>query len=130
MNWTVKWLDSFEYVRINFSGTFSLEDIMSVQSEVTARPFWRTGISFLIDNTRVDIGNINSFDIESLAKMMGRLNNEFGESKVAIVTGSDVQFGLARQFQIKAESQSTALIRAFRNEQTAIEWLKTPQVAT
>ena len=123
MNWTIRWLDSAEYFRVSLSGTFSLADAKAASSDVVEQSDFSNGDSLLIDDTRMDMGDIGASDIEAMSNMMGHLDNKVGVSKVAIVGCSDLQFGLARQFQLKTESYISAEVRAFRYEAAAVEWL-------
>lgn len=122
MNWTIKWLDSAEYFRVSLSGTFSLAEVKAAGEEI-AESDLHGGDSILVNDTKMDMGDIKGSDVKAMSNMMGQLNEKVGLGKVAVVGSSDLQFGLARQFQILSESQSTAEIRAFRYEASAIEWL-------
>jgi len=123
MKWTIKWLDSLKYVQVELFGIFSLADARFASSEIVENTNWKNGDSILIDNTKLDMSNARSCDIESTTRMMEPLDREIGMSKIALVGSSDIQFGLARQFQTLAEGHTSAIIRAFRRASDAIEWL-------
>ena len=125
MKWTIKWLHSLKGVQINLSGIFSLADARVASSEVIENTNWKNGDSILIDNTKLDMSGARSCDIESMTRMMEPLDAEIGTSKIALVGSSDIQFGLARQFQTLAEGHTAAIIRAFRRASDAVEWLTT-----
>jgi len=125
MKWTIKWLDSLKYVQVELFGIFSLAGARSASSEIVENTNWKNGDSILIDNTKLDMSNARSCDIESMTRMMEPLDAEIGTSKIALVGSSDIQFGLARQFQTLAEGHTSAIIRAFRRASDAIEWLTT-----
>ncbi|MEP6849992.1 MAG: hypothetical protein ABI999_14130 [Acidobacteriota bacterium] len=126
MDWTIKWLDSAEYFQVDMSGVFSLADARSASSDIVAQPFWNNGTSVLIDTTGVVTDKIGASDIEFMILMMEPLDAEINGSKVALVGGSDILFGLARQFQTTAEGHISADIRPFRLAQAAVEWLTQP----
>jgi len=125
MKWTIKWLSSLKYIQVDLSGIFSLAGARSASSEIVENTNWKNGDSILIDNTKLDMSNARSCDIESMTRMMEPLDREIGMSKTALVGSSDIQFGLARQFQTLAEGHTSAIIRAFRRASDAVEWLTT-----
>ena len=95
----------------------------SVSLEIVEQPFWNNGTAILIDDTKVEMGDMDASDIECMTRMMEPLNARISKCKIAIVGSSDIQFGFARQFQLMAERYTGADIRAFRFEPAAIEWL-------
>jgi hypothetical protein len=123
MDWTIKWLDSNEYIRADLSGPFSVSDARSLSSEVTESSNWKESNVVLVDDTDLDVGDVSASDVESMSRMMAELDGTVGMSRVAIVAPSDLQFGLARQFQIQAQSRTTAVFQVFRREDAAIGWL-------
>jgi len=123
MYWTIEWLDEPGYVRVALSGPYSLDDIPQMVSDIGARDFWRPGRSLLIDDSAVDVVNCTTYDIEKMSEIFSKLDDTFGKSKVAIVAGSDLQYGLARQFQSLAEINTLAQIGVFRDACDAIHWL-------
>ena len=123
MKWTIKWPNSLKYIQVDLSGIFNLAGARSASSEIVENTNWKNGDSILIDNTKLDMSNARSCDIESMTRMMEPLDREIGMSKIAVVGSSDIQFGLARQFQTLAEGHTSAIIRAFRRASDAIEWL-------
>jgi len=123
MDWTIEWLDEPGYVRVALSGPYSLDDIPLMVSDIGARQCWEPGRPLLIDDSRVDVVECKTRDIEKMSEIFSRLNDTFGESKVAVVAGSDLQYGLARQFQSLAEINTLARIGVFRCECDAVEWL-------
>jgi len=123
MKWTIKWLHSLKGVQINLSGIFSLADARVASSEVIKNTNWKNGDSILIDNTKLDMSGARSCDIESMTRMLEPLDAEIGMSKIAVVGSSDIQFGLARQFQILAEEHTSANIRPFRCASAAVDWI-------
>lgn len=123
MNWTIRWLNSAEYFRVSLSGTFSLADVAAAGTEIAEESNLHNGDSILINDTKMNMSGVHGSDIKGMSNMMGHLNAKVGHSKVAVVGCSDLQYGLARQFQTLCSSQSTADVRAFRYEPAAIEWL-------
>jgi len=125
MKWTIKWPNSLKYIQVDLLGIFSLAGARSASSEIVENTNWKNGDSILIDSTKLDMSNARSCDIESMTRMMEPLDREICMSKIALVGSSDIQFGLARQFQTLAEGHTSAIIRAFRRAADAVEWLTT-----
>ncbi|MEP6850174.1 MAG: hypothetical protein ABI999_15050 [Acidobacteriota bacterium] len=56
--------------------------------------------------------------------------DKVGKTKIALLaTASALQFGLTRQFQIKAEFRTKANLGVFREEYAAIKWLLAPKLS-
>ncbi|MEP7076174.1 MAG: hypothetical protein ABI878_10205 [Acidobacteriota bacterium] len=125
MGWEIDRRDSPDHVRVVLGGAFSLARIADLIADIVGQPFWRRGFAVLIDDRDLDTDDIRASDIEAVSNVMRYLNHEFGHSYMAILTGSEVQYGFARQFQIRSESNSSAVIRAFRIETEALDWLAT-----
>lgn len=125
MNWTITGINTVNYVRVDLSGKFCMAGARAASMEVVDEPFWNNGTAILIDYTLVDMDDADSSDVECMTMMIGSLNERISTSKIAIVGASDLHFGFARQFQIKAERHTRAHIRAFRFDPAAIDWLTT-----
>ena len=125
MRWDIDLREEPDHVRVVLGGTFSLPRMANLIADIVGRPFWQRGLAILIADRDLDIDDIHGSDIEAVSNIMRYLNHEFGHSYVAILARSEVQYGLARQFQIRSESHSTAVIRAFRIEMEALDWLAT-----
>ncbi|MEP6849704.1 MAG: hypothetical protein ABI999_12680 [Acidobacteriota bacterium] len=125
MNWTITGINTVNYIRVDLSGKFCMAGARAASMEVVDEPFWNNGTSILLDYTLVDVDDADVMDVEGMSMMMRSLNEKISTSKIAIVGSSDLQFGFARQFQMKAERHTRAHIRAFRFDPAAIEWLTT-----
>lgn len=128
MEWTIEWLDKPGYVRVALSGPYSLDDIPQMVSDIGSCEFWQPGRPLLIDDSGVDAVSCTTRDIEKMSEIFSRLDETFGASKVALVADSDLQYGLARQFQGLAEINTVAYIGVFRCEDDAVLWLGIPSI--
>ena len=84
-------------------------------------PDYPMGTPELVDMRDVTEIDITAEEIRSIATVErqgpGRI------SRMAILTGSDIGFGLSRMFQLLAD-QASYEIKVFRESDDAIEWLR------
>lgn len=112
--------DDFVYVRIE--GSASLDDFRVATEEIMKDPRWRAGIKVLFDRRK---GAIPSTSAE-IDEHIGRVHpvlEAIGPHRVAAVVGTDLDFGMARMFQFKAEAKLNIEYNVFRDLDEACRWL-------
>lgn len=121
----VTWRDSMREsglrkMRVTDPYTFpEWEQTMSAMVASRACEPWR---SFLVDR-RQSTPPTTEF-VHRMTDVFGRHSAQIGYARVAVVVSSDVNFGMARLAQMRAEAQAPAItIRAFRSYEEAERWL-------
>jgi len=101
------------------SGAFTREDGLGHQDRLSHDPDFDPSFSQLWDFTHVTKVELTPEDVRLAAK-----KNVFSpHSRRAIVVKDDLQFGLARMFQIHREFAGEKGIRVFRNMEEALDWI-------
>jgi hypothetical protein len=101
------------------SGALTREDIFGHQERLSKDPDFDPNYSQLSDFTHITQVDITPDDVRLAAK-----KNLFSpHSRRAMVVKDDLQFGLARMFQIHREFAGETGIRVFRNIEEALDWI-------
>ena len=100
------------------SGTLTDEDLRSHQRDVLADPHFESTLNQLWDLREVVQIETSNATLGELA----RARSYAAETKRALVAPRDVQFGMARMFQI-LHDQAPEDLRVFRNLEEARDWL-------
>lgn len=87
-----------------------------------ADPAFRPGLDALCDFSAA-VSTPDFADLEALLAVVRQHASAIGRSRVAIVAGKPVVFGVARQFEALA-GEGPLEVRAFRDRAEAMSWLR------
>ena|SRR2546426_2706342 len=88
-------------------------------------PLFRPGLNTLCDFSAAT-STPSLDDLENIVRLIGQHSEAIGRKKTAIVTSQAVTFGVARQFQILAES-TPLTVGVFTDMESAVAWLREPR---
>lgn len=77
----------------------------------------------LIDDTQLDISSMTGRDIRDAITVSQLRGDVFGQSRIAIYTPNDLEFGFNRMWQSWVEGVIDASVRVFRSRDAAMAWL-------
>jgi hypothetical protein len=101
------------------SGVLTREDVLGHQERLSRDPDFDPSFSQLSDFTHITKIELTPEDVRLAAK-----KNIFSpESRRAMVVNNDLQFGLARMFEIHRELAGEKGIRVFRKIEEALDWV-------
>jgi hypothetical protein len=104
-------------------GVFTLNEQFSFLRAIMLSPYWNPGMPLLIKYPRLEIGSIDSRDLEAIATDLGRLIGKISASRIALVAGNDLQFGLGQGFKVLSDGHVNGEVGVFRDETEAVQWL-------
>jgi hypothetical protein len=104
-------------------GAFTLNEQFSFLRAILLSPYWNPGMPLLIKYSRLEIKNIDSTDLEEIRNDLGRLIGKIKASRIALVAGNDLQFGLGLGFKNLSLGHVNGEIEVFSEETEAIDWL-------
>lgn len=108
------------------TGVLTKEDIIGHMDRLSNDPDFDPDFSQLIDFTQITALEIDAEDVRQFAK-----RNIFSpRSRRALVVKDDLQFGLARMFQIHRELNGEEGIRVFRSFNEALDWILVGKAAS
>jgi hypothetical protein len=101
------------------SGVLTIEDILMHQERLLADPDFDSSFSQLTDFTQFTKIDVTADQVRLAAK-----KDIFSpRSRRALVVKNDLQYGLARMFEIHRDSAGEVGIRVFRNLDEALDWV-------
>ena len=106
------------------SGVLRLSDATEGVAALWKSPGW-IGRSAVWDFREAQF-DLSSSDIREVAQFISRHQPATPPSRVAFVTKRDVDFGMARMFEVFREDSRTAF-RVFRDYDEAVCWARSPE---
>jgi hypothetical protein len=101
------------------TGILTAGEIMGHQDRLIIDPEFDPAFSQLLDFTHITELRVDSEDVRRLAE-----RNVFSStSRRAFVVQNDLQYGLARMFEIHRDIAGETGIRVFRNLDEALSWI-------
>ena len=123
MNWTIEYIEDRQFVRINYSGLFSVQEQIKAIEDLLSRSFWRPGMPIFIDHRKLDFGNTNISVLREPGIFHQKNDTLIGNSPIAVLMKSLSDFGRGRQFELLTQGKVSATIKVFLDEEKAIDWL-------
>ena len=109
-------------VLVEFEGDIAVEDYRRLLTELVESPDFQKSPKVLIDQRRGRM-TVSVEDTRTQPMWVERLQDRLGEPRVAVVTSSDLDFGLNRMFEISSEDLLSHTGKVFRDIDEAREWL-------
>ncbi len=100
-------------------GVLTREDILGHQDRLSKDPDFDPHFSQLLDFTHVTQVDITPEDV----RLAARKNIFSPHSRRALLVKDDLQFGLARMFEIHRELEGEKGIQVFRTIDEALDWI-------
>ena len=91
--------------------------------EVLALKEWKPATPFLNDHSDLDAGPLTVNDISAIAEMFERAKVELGSSRLAVLVSRDLEYGLARMWNVFVEEKWDGIGQVFRSREDAVHWL-------
>lgn len=110
-------------VHVNLSGEIRAEECILFLHGLIDNASVHRGFDLLYDARAVARPRIAHSDIQELAAIARSAADVFGGTRWAIVTSSDLVFGLARMFAMSAEDAPFD-VNVFRSEDDVWQWLR------
>ncbi len=85
---------------------------------------WKPGTPCLHDHSKLNSASVSTDDIRDIAGSLKNLGELLGVGKTALVVDRDLEFGLARMFQVFYEGNPDRTVKLFKSREEALTWLK------
>jgi hypothetical protein len=108
------------------TGLLTKEDILGHMDRLSKDPDFAPDFSQIVDFREITGVEFGPEEVRQFAER----NIYSSRSLRAIVVGDDLQFGLARMFEIHRELKGEKGIRVFRNYDEALDWVVVGHVAS
>ena len=104
------------------SGSLRVDDAWEGATVFWSRPDW-SGKPVVWDLRSAQLDVLGA-DVQEIARFILEHQPESPPPRVAFVTGRDVDYGLARMFQVYRQHPATQ-VRVFRDYEEAVSWART-----
>ena len=91
--------------------------------EVISLDEWKPGTALLCNHTNLNASPITVGEVHELASMAATSRAELGRCRLASLVGRDLEFGLARMWEVFVENKWDGETGVFRERAEAINWL-------
>lgn len=123
MKWSIEYINKGNYFKVVNEGIYETSDSIKIYREIFSHKLWRPNSSILIDNRRVDFRNVNYLTMSQASSNLANNSHQIGSGRIAYLTGSQLEYGVSRQFQILAQDKVSTKIEIFKYEDEALKWI-------
>lgn len=120
-------IPDLKMVYVQASGSISGQDVLTQGGRMFADQDWTNGFSILCDYRDITQFDVNYDDILSLVKQDKLNESLFDQSRVAILTGSDATYGIARMWTTLSENTKIKT-QIFQDLKESLEWMNVDHV--
>lgn len=122
MDFSLQVADGF--FEIKTYGDAEVEKFLDFIQALVAHEKWRPGSSVLIDHSALNAGPLTVDDISAIAYICGDYRDQIGDSKMVILVGRDLEYGLARMWSVYVNGKWDVTATILRSRDEALSWLK------
>ena len=123
MNFNITHVSVKDYLLIEVSGGANVNSLKGIVQQVLEHPAWHEIIPSLVDLRGLSASTLSSDDIFELADLFKSINTSLGSGNTALVVSQELEFGLARMWQMMTEEYVKMEIDVFKNIDEALEWI-------
>ena len=107
-------------------GLFSINGHSEMIADLVSQSFWKPGMNLLIDDRKVEFSGTNLDLLRVVSENFRSFEEKLGNGKVAILMDSLTDYARGRQFELLTDYKMSTQLRAFMDEEKALNWLKSP----
>lgn len=85
---------------------------------------WKPGSPILANHSELNTGPLTMDDIQLIAEGAVRSRAQLGQARIAMLVARDLEYGLARTWEVFVEGKWDVISSIFRSRDEAISWLK------
>lgn len=111
------------FVEVLTDGDADVSVFKEFMQEVLSLDSWKPGTPLLTNHTKLNSGPITIGQVHELASLAATLRAELGRTRMASLVGRDVEFGLARMWEVFVEDKWDGETHVFRERAAAVDWL-------
>ncbi|OGQ96397.1 MAG: hypothetical protein A2521_09270 [Deltaproteobacteria bacterium RIFOXYD12_FULL_57_12] len=107
------------YYQVELSLKFNLQDLEKCYLEIINHPNWVPGLNIIWDARKCTFDHLRAVELNAIAEMTAKYKEQRGAGLATWVVGRDVDFGIARMFQMLSEDKVIFEFCVFRTIQEA-----------
>ena len=109
---------------VKTQGNGHVDGFITFFKDLINHPQWRSGSSILMDHRDLHIDGIPMTGIEVISQFFKGIGPKLGDGKLAMVMKREIDFGLARAWEILTADDVDIKIEVFRSFSEASQWLE------
>ena len=111
------------WMRVTTHGQASVGGFKRFVDEVLSRADWRPGLDLLCDHRQLDFRPLSSEQVRIIAEASAAYDRAVGGGRLAIVSSSEVGFGIVRMWEQLTDPDLEVSVRVFTSIEAAEPWL-------
>ena len=123
MRFEISYVEQGNYLLAEITGGANLDLLKTLVSDALQHPKWDEFIPTLVDCRGFSANNLSSDDVYELSELCKSLGTHLGSGGCALVMSKELDFGLARMWQMMTEGHIEMPIEIFRDIDEAREWV-------
>lgn len=109
---------------VTTTGRGSAEGIIAFLDAIVSHPSWQPGNHILLDHRKLDIAEITVEGIDRVSHHFQKIGPRLGSGKIALVMKKDIDFGIARAWELTTDAHVDMQIGVYRSMDEARMWLR------
>jgi hypothetical protein len=105
-------------------GRGSAEGIIAFLDAIVSHPSWQPGSHILLDHRKLNIAVIAVEGIDRVSHHFQKIAPRLGSGKIALVMKKDIDFGIARAWELTTDAHVDMQIGVYRSMDEARMWLR------
>ena len=105
-------------------GDGDVEGIIAFLKDIIDHPQWVRGNYILLDHRALKINSITVSGREAVSEYFKSISYRLGNGKIALVMKRDVDYGIARAWEIITQDDVDIEVNVFLEYEKALDWLK------
>lgn len=114
------------YVWIRLYGKQTLETLQQAYYKLLEMPEYRVGMRRVWDIRQADLSQMTANELRRLGTTSRDPESGTGKTKVAVLVGRDVEYGVMRMLQALGGETMPVTVAVFRSAEETEEWISTP----
>ena len=111
-------------VIVTTHGEASVQGILAFLDDIVSHPAWKPGRQILLDHRDLDLKKIPQDGISKVSQYFVKLKPKLGAGKIALVMNRDIDYGIARAWELMTADDVDISIFVFRSIKDAVRWLE------
>ncbi len=112
------------FFTVTTTGHGSAEGIIAFLDAIVSHPSWQPGNAILLDHRKLDIADITVEGIDRVSHYFQKIGPQLGSGKIALVMKKDIDFGIARAWELTTDAHVDMQIGVYRSIDEARKWLR------
>ena len=125
MHYNFRFQKNRSIVEVRASGKATAASFAELDMDLVGHRKWIPGMNILFDFIELDLSSISAADVNENSSFVRSLSDKFGNGKIVCIMNKEIDFGIARMWEILTQDGISAEIRIFRSISEAKSWIKT-----